>query len=143
MSTKTREDILGFEYDWLAVDRDGHLGVFSTAGGGVAPPAFLADTDAHDAGLEALLQSSQMTSARFFPELAEGLDNTWRDAALRGVFAFDSDPNGSPYRLVAAPTRPVRLSEAPGLTSEAAGRVQLDHLSFESLQDGEVVEVVG
>ena len=55
MTAKTRNDILGLEYDWLAVDQEGHVAVFSTAGGGRAPQAVLENTDVHDAGLDALM----------------------------------------------------------------------------------------
>jgi hypothetical protein len=37
MSAKSAIDIQGFEYDWLAVDLDGHVAVFTTAGDGFAP----------------------------------------------------------------------------------------------------------
>lgn len=47
----TNDDIRGSEYDWLAVDIEGFVGLFSTAGGGDAPDAFLEDIDAFDAAI--------------------------------------------------------------------------------------------
>ena len=141
VSAKTPEDILGFEYDWLAVDKDGHLGLFSTAGGGRAPQTFLADTDAHDAGLDALMASPPTTSARFFRQSKTGLDNAWKNAAERGVFAFDSDPSGAPYRLVAAPKAASTIDGVPAITAQAGGRVKLDHLCFADVREGEIVTV--
>ena len=141
MSSKTSEDILGFEYDWLAVDKDGYIGLFSTAGGGRAPEAFLADTDAHDAGLEALMAAPRTTPPRFYREIKPGLDNAWKEAAERGVFAFDSDPHGGPYRLVAAPQSPIRLAEAPGPTADAASRVKLDQLNFLDVEQGGTINL--
>ena len=32
MPAKTPDEILGLEYDWLAADSDGHVGLFTTAG---------------------------------------------------------------------------------------------------------------
>ncbi|RKG76654.1 hypothetical protein D7W79_17330 [Corallococcus exercitus] len=46
MGAKTAKDISGYEFDWLACDGAGHVGFFSTAGGGHAPEAFLRDTEA-------------------------------------------------------------------------------------------------
>ena len=141
MSAKTPEDILGIEYDWLAVDKDGHLGLFSTAGGGRAPQAFLAETDAHDAGLDVLMAAPPTTSPRFFRQIKAGLDNAWRNAAERGVYAFDSDPHGAPYRLVAAPQAAATTDVVPEATAEAGRRVRLDHLCFADFQEGECVTI--
>jgi hypothetical protein len=138
-----RSQILGGEFDWLAVDSDGHIGMLSTAGGGRAPRAVLVDVDAHDAALEALMACPATTSARFFPQVREGLENDWRAAAERGVFAFDSDVYGSPYRLVAAPVRPIVLAGLPLATAKAAGRVRLGHLCFATVGQGDVITVEG
>jgi hypothetical protein len=36
MTSKAPEEILGLEFDWLASDADGHVALFSTAGGHLA-----------------------------------------------------------------------------------------------------------
>src|SRR5437899_85750 len=41
MGAKSADEILGLEFDWLASDADGHVALFSTAGGGYAPEDFL------------------------------------------------------------------------------------------------------
>lgn len=87
MSAKIREEIQGFEYDWLAADSDGHVAFFSTAGGGSVPELFLRDVDRFDAVIAALVGRTSNN------------------------FAFDNDPHGGPYRLVAAPRKPVRLPQ--------------------------------
>ena len=122
MNAKSANEILGLEFDWLASDGDGHVALFSTAGVGYAPDEFLRDTGAHDAAIEAIFASAASTRARFAPQLPPGLENTWRLAAERGVFAFDSAPNGGPYRLVAAPETAIRI---PGLPNPAAEVVRL------------------
>ena len=55
MTAKSADQVLGFEYDWLASDVDGHVALFSTAGGGYAPNEFLRDTAEHDAAIELIL----------------------------------------------------------------------------------------
>ncbi|HET6148599.1 MAG TPA: hypothetical protein VFH68_13780 [Polyangia bacterium] len=130
MGAKTAADIAGLEFDWLASDADGHVALFSTAGGGYAPDGFLRDTERHDVAIGAILAHPESTSARFAPELAPGLKNTWRMVAERGLFAFDADCNGGPYNLVAAPETPARLTELPMEAGRVAGAMKLPHLRF-------------
>src|SRR4051794_13176045 len=103
MGAKSAEEILGFEFDWLASDAEGHVALFSTAGGGYAPPTFLRDVQAYDDAIDAILAAPASTSTRLAPELPPHCTNTWRLVAERGLFAFDSDVHGGSYRLVAAP----------------------------------------
>ena len=130
MVAKSAEDIRGREFDWLAVDSDGYVALFSTAGAGYAPAEFLRDTDAHDAAIEHILALSASTKARFAPQLAPGLKNTWLLVAERGLFAFDSDPTGGPYRLVAAPELPIRITGLPNSIAATVRLVSLGHLRF-------------
>lgn len=113
MTAKSPADIQGLEYDWLASDNDGCVALFSTAGAGHAPKAFLLDTDAHDMAIRAVLALPATTAAKFAPDLAPGLINTWQLVAERGLYAYDCDPNGGPYHLVAAPAVPVRVDALP------------------------------
>ena len=125
MSEKTAEEIQGYEYDWIACDEYGRVAMFSTAGGGYAPRAFLADTDKYDEALEALMERDVFTSARQAPTVAEGLANTWKELAERGVFSYDSDPLGGPYRLVGVPEAPVLCSALDPAVSDVVRRVEL------------------
>ncbi|MDC0676493.1 hypothetical protein [Sorangium atrum] len=127
---KSADEILGLEFDWLASDADGYVALFSTAGGGYAPDEFLRDTDAHDAAIDAVLASPASTVARFAPELPPGLKNMWRMVAERGLFAFDSDPHGGPYRVVAAPVDPIRIVDLPRGVIDIAGRLKLRQVRF-------------
>lgn len=135
MSAKTADDIAGLEFDWLASDADGAVGFFSTAGGGYAPDEFLRDTDAHDQAIEVILARPACTEARSEPEVAAGLPNTWRLMAERGVFAFDSDPNGGPYRLVAVPRDPIRVADLPERAASVARRIVFRTLRFSTSQE--------
>lgn len=127
---KSADEIVGLEFDWLASDADGCVALFSTAGGGYAPDEFLRDTDAHDAAVDAVLASPASTVARFAPELPPGLKNTWRMVAERGLFAFDSDPHGGPYRMVAAPADAIRVADLPRLVIDVVARLKLCQVRF-------------
>jgi hypothetical protein len=98
---KSSENILGFEYDWIACDGADYVGFFATAGGGYAPVEFLIDTDAHDRAIQTIIAMQPRTPSVLFSE--EGDLTTWTRMAERGLFAFDADIYGGPYRLVAAP----------------------------------------
>ena len=124
MSSRTAAEIQGLEYDWLATDADRHVGFFTTAGGGYAPPAFLLDTDSHEVAIAAILALPSTTVARYAPILGSGLANDWRLMAERGVFAYDADVNGGPYRLVAAPVDPILAETLPKPAREVATRLR-------------------
>jgi hypothetical protein len=106
-------DLEGLEHDWLAVDTVGHVGFFSSAGSGVAPRAYLDNMEAFECGIEALQSMPKTTTATCNRELPPGHVDTWRVMGERGVFAFDSTPLGGPYRIIAIPRVPVRLTELP------------------------------
>ncbi|MBN9161812.1 MAG: hypothetical protein BGO98_46775 [Myxococcales bacterium 68-20] len=122
---KSAADIQGLEFDWLGSDEVGCVALFSTAGAGCAPAEFLRDTSAHDAAIEAVLALPASTTARFAPELAPGLPNTWRVVAERGLYAFDCAPTGAPYRIVAAPAVPIRLGALPASVADVVARIRL------------------
>jgi hypothetical protein len=117
---KSAEEVSGFEYDWLGCDESGCVALFSTAGAGYAPKAFLRDTDAHDEAIQAVLALAGSTDAEFFPELPPGATNTWRLVAERGLYAYDCNPNGGPYRLVASPATPMLIGSLPVVVAEVA-----------------------
>jgi hypothetical protein len=123
-TSKSAAEILGMEYDWLGCDSNGHIALFSTAGVGYAPAEFLRDTDAHDVAIQEVLALPPTTEARFFPAVAPGLVNTWRLVAERGLYAYDCDPNGGPYHLVAAPVVAAKTDALPPEVVSVATRVR-------------------
>lgn len=141
---KGPEDVAGLEFDWLAVDGKGHVAFFSTAGGGYAPRRFLADPDAHERAIAQLLALPRRTEASCEPSLCTRLVDTWQLIGERGVFAFDSDPAGGPYRRIAVPGTPVYVKELPRDVAHAALKIRYAQLDFASateiseraLQDG-------
>lgn len=133
MNAKPQFDILGIEYDWLASDGEGHVAIFTTAGGSYAHEEFLSDTDEHARAIEAALAIPSSTPAVFAPKLKPDLKNIWLEFAERGFFGFDGDPNGGPYRKVAAPYRPAFVEELPPETAAVVRRLALPHLNFATL----------
>jgi hypothetical protein len=135
VSAKTADEVRWFEYDWLACDGAGHVGFFSTAGGGHAPTAFLEDTDAHEAAIDAISSLPPSTSASCTRQLAEGLVDTWKQMALRGLYAFDSSVHGNPYRKVASPNVSIHVAALP---EHIATTIRLNHfprLRFADLEE--------
>jgi hypothetical protein len=131
----TNDDIRGHEYDWLAVDADGVVGFFSTAGGGYAPEAFLEDIDAFDSAITTILSLPATTSSTCVRELPPGHTNTWRLMADRGLFAFDSDPLGGPYRLIAAPHQAIAPDSLPSSVRLVLERLVLPSVTFKTAKE--------
>ena len=87
---KPRE-VQGVEFDWFAIDQDGHVALFATAGFGPVPASVLAASSAHDAVGESIAITG-------FGSFA-----VWQSYAQVGLYAFDwSDTEGS-YVRVAEP----------------------------------------
>jgi hypothetical protein len=133
METKATREVSGFEFDWLASDADGYVALFSTAGGGFAPLPFLQNPDAHQMAIDELLAGPASTTARFAPEFTAARQNTWRLVAERGLYAYDSGAHGGAYRLLAAPSVPVRVAALPAAAREVVGSIRFQHLRFSEL----------
>lgn len=130
MTARTLADIWGMEADWLACDADDSVAMFSTAGSGFAPRTYLDDIDAHDAVITAILNRPASTRAAFFPEIKPGLKNDWRLVAERGLYAFDNNPSGGDYVLVAAPIRVSSLAALPVELARLIARIRFRALRF-------------
>ncbi|MBN8470715.1 hypothetical protein JYJ95_29775 [Corallococcus exiguus] len=142
MGAKTARDISGYEFDWLACDGAGHVGFFSTAGGGYAPEAFLRDTDAHSDAIEALLALPGPMKREPETQTFSPFHHTWQLMAERGVFAYDADPNGGPYQLKSAPANPIRVEDLPDSIATVARQNTLKGLDFSGLKviTGELIK---
>jgi hypothetical protein len=86
------------EFEWLAIDEDGHVLLFSTAGRGPVPETAIEDADS----LEGVRGRSRTGREDLQP-------SDWVDAAARGLFASDWSHDSRSYELVAAPTRPISV----------------------------------
>jgi hypothetical protein len=123
-------DLRGIEHDWIAVDQDGHLGFFSTAGAGFYPVFFADNLDVFVEAIEDLLQLPESSQVLFAPNLSTWLTNDWRSFAARGFYAYDCDPCGGPYRKVAAPKSPVHVSDISSSMQLLAGKIRFDSICF-------------
>ncbi|MCE9580722.1 MAG: hypothetical protein K8W52_46810 [Deltaproteobacteria bacterium] len=124
----TAEDIRGTEHDWLAVDRDGHVALFSTAGGSAAPPAYLRDIEGYEVAIAAILALPGPTGVAAQPP--GSWDNTWREVADRGLFAYDGEFNRGAYRLLERPALAVAMAARPPAIAAVCARVRFAHLTF-------------
>ena len=86
-------DLEGIEFDWFAKDCDGNLALFATAGEGFFPASVEAHHEKHICISESL----------YSPNI--GTNSVWIDYAALGLFVFDWDLPGGPYKLRATPMR--------------------------------------
>lgn len=129
MPARSENELLGSEWDWLACDAEGAVALFCTAGGGYTPPAFLENTDAHDAAIDALFALPVTTEATFV-DAEEGYPQV-RNGALRGVYMYDADMFRGPYRRIATPNKPAKLRDLPREIRDVA--IRLGHIRFDDL----------
>ncbi len=88
------------------------------------------DTDAHANAIRAVLAGPASTSARFAPLPAAQNENTWELVAERGLYAFDADIDGGPYRLVAAPESAIDVSHLPEAAVDVIRVLTFSRLRF-------------
>lgn len=128
----------GIDTSWLASDKNGHLGLFITAGAGPIPMAALGSPFASLDDLEEQVWTLPIVAAAKLlvsvnrPEDFIGL-------AQRGIFTYDwSDVHRSTrsavhaYEMVAAPDKPIELTSLPVNMAHFAGSVRFSDVVFAS-----------
>lgn len=88
-------DLQGMEFDWFAVDCNGNIALFATAGEGFVPEVVIACFEKHSNISESL------------PTQRHGTSDVWLDYAEAGLFVFDWVLHGGPYKRCAIPTKPL------------------------------------
>lgn len=78
-------ELSGLEFDWFAVDSEGNLALFATAGEGFIP-YFVGEHHAKHSSVSASLSAPQA-----------GTREVWNDYAALGLFVFDWALPGGPY----------------------------------------------
>ncbi|USD19840.1 hypothetical protein MJO52_12185 [Microbulbifer variabilis] len=87
------EELEGREFDWFAIDSEGNIGLFSTAGEGKIPGPVMEAYSEHDN------ISEQLESPNW------GSSEVWSDYAVLGLYVYDWDLPGGPYKRVRAPSK--------------------------------------
>ena len=142
MTIKTPEEIRGLEYDWLACDDLNQVALLSTAGGGYVPSNFLANTDEYDHAIDCILGMPVVISTN--ESIKENLDDIWGRVAERGIYAFDSDSFGGPYRIAGRPLRPALVKDFPVEVAAVFLKIRFTGLRFDMVEEisrGDVVKV--
>lgn len=78
----------GLEFDWFAIDEEGNIGLFSTAGFGPVPANVQLHFQAHDQAASAIDWRVPVV---------------WKECASRGLFVFDWQHWQGPYHKEEAP----------------------------------------
>lgn len=128
-----------YDFDWFAVDTDGHL-IHFASGGGKLPNSVSASREDLEQ-LNAYFLSSSIISApaRINPNLAQTVKNIsdihrYTESSIeysqRGLFSFSKTELTHPhsnnsYHLVAYPEKPLSLAELPDTIAALASRTIL------------------
>lgn len=87
------EQLEGREFDWFAIDSEGNIGLFSTAGEGKVPDEVIEAYTEHDK-ISELLDSPNW-----------GSSEVWSDYAALGFYVYDWSLHGGPYKRERQPSR--------------------------------------
>lgn len=115
-------DLQGREFDWFAIDSQGNLAMFSTAGEGFIPKAVSEYVALYEA-VSDLLEAPNTGTAQ-----------VWNDYSAQGLYVFDWSILGGPYVRSALPSMPpaeelrsriVAITELPIFSGSFANLRQL------------------
>jgi len=107
-----RENLSRVEFDWLALDRDGHVALVSTAAAGDIPARILdavSEEDLFDA--DVFISGFPVVGRARSEGRGPGKCREWVEAARRGVFVYDWFPLSGPYERIVAPAKPRVFSQ--------------------------------
>jgi hypothetical protein len=126
-----RDDMVGTEFDWVAADSMGRIGLFSTSGYGPIPNAVLDQRDQHIAMVETIEDLSMI------PDWADLLTY----AGNIPVFVYNWTQHSGPYQLAQSPLggNPLTIGDLP---EQFRGLVFHLPISFDSTStvDGNSIE---
>jgi hypothetical protein len=128
--SRIRDRLLSYgDLDWFAVDRDGHVGHFSSFGSGCIPRTIAQDVEGYAAVLEYFERAMALTvPVPAETEEATGNIAPWLEMAAKGLYSYDTARPGAkehPYHLVARPTEALRVSDLPLAISVVLRRTTL------------------
>lgn len=122
--TDLRAHLWGLEWDFLVLDRVGHVAVLSSAGYGPIPEQVLNARDDVERAIAAVDAMPVSTRARSV-HTGDGDYSDWYAISDRGLFAYDWQVWHGPYRLIAEPELAVTVDALPSAIQRAAGLIRL------------------
>lgn len=107
-----KRDIFDGEFDWFAIDQEGQIAHFSSAGYGVIPTLVRDNVD------------QQLKLNEYFTKMVEkvttanlirgkGKRDDWLNMAQRGLYSYDFKHWDGPYILIAKPDVPINIRILP------------------------------
>lgn len=120
-----REELAGREFDWLGIDIDGNIAMFSTAGVGPIPQIVIEDYKVYDA---------------IFDEIESpnwGSESVWDDYSKLGFYVYDWEPNSGPYIKQRTPES--KMSKK--LSDKVLAIKRLHKLNFRFSETNEVISM--
>jgi hypothetical protein len=104
----------GLEFDWLGVDPQGHVAVFTTAGYGAIPVEVNEHLAEVDAALERVGQLPVIGPAvNVERRSADGDYSDWCAYSAKGFYAYDWQVWHGPYQRLSSPAVPISIGQLP------------------------------
>jgi hypothetical protein len=123
----------GIEFDWLAVDSQQQVALFTSAGYGAVPETVLRNVPLVDRAVDAIAQLPAVGKAAEVCLPDDGDYSSWLTTAQRGFFTYDWTIWHGPYKRLAIPTAPIVLEQLPTPIRQAAELVNFSsHFSSEA-----------
>ena len=126
--------VSGVEFDWLLVDKDGHVALCCSSVDGEIPDLVL---EIEERRQDDFRDTVAALAERLSPlgELREesgGMESdvASHEFARRGIYVFDWKPWSGPYRRVLVPTAPVRFPVVEPLLGSFRAYVPATSVSF-------------
>jgi hypothetical protein len=130
-------NIKGLQFIWVACDRNNHLAVFNTAGGGfVDERVFNIEPNIYDQLINEIYTKNKSGQAI---KADPTFDQEWQDIAERGFYCFDwlgiyQPISEKRYQKIAAPTKPLSLSDLPLSIQSYSKTIKLKEIDFQTVK---------
>jgi hypothetical protein len=134
------------EFDWIGIDNQGQIGIFSSVTQGYIPSKVFSSYESY-VGVYNLLSDRQSLTAAQIISKEPGIKDFWRDWAQKGLFAYDyldihRTEKFDRYDLIAIPRSPLLVGEIPEVNEfiniipqfnfAFSGNIQFGQLPLES-----------
>ena len=130
--TPEYDQVEGGEFDWFAVDADGCIGHFSSAGFGPVPVQLLQNLPACELALDAMQALPTIGSA--VGHLSGDISD-WLAMAARGCHSFDWQHWSGPYLRAATPGVSINCRDLPADLVDLLRLVEFRDVSFADLNE--------